>query len=49
MINDKSKQMTEIIKDIEVNIHKNRRSDQQNFKNKVLHLSKGLVEKKVCI
>ena len=43
---DKSKQMIEIVKDIEANIHKIRRSDQQDFRNKVLNLSKGLVEKK---
>ena len=46
MINDKSKQMIEIVKDIEANIHKIPKSDQQDFRNKVLHLSKGLVEKK---
>ena len=46
MINDKSKQMIEIVKDIETDIHKIPRSDQQDFRNKVLHLSKGLVEKK---
>ena len=38
--------MIEIVKDIEANIHKIPRSDQQDFRNKVLHLSKGLVEKK---
>ena len=42
MINDKSKQMIEIVKDIEANIYKIPRSDQQDFRNKVLHLSKGL-------
>ena len=46
MINDKSKQMIEIFKDIEANIRKIPKSDQQDFRNKVLHLSKGLVEKK---
>ena len=46
MINDKSKRMTEIVKDIEANIHKIPKSDQQDFRNKVLHSSKGLVEKK---
>ena len=46
MINDKSKQMIEIFKHIEANIHKIQRSEQQNFRNKVLHLSKGLIEKK---
>ena len=46
MINDKSKQMIEIVKDIKFKIHKIPRSDQQDFRNKVLHLSKGLVEKK---
>ena len=46
MMNDKSKQKIEIVKDIEANIHKIRKSDQQDFRNKVLHLSKGLVEKK---
>ena len=46
MINDKSNQMTEIVKDIEANIHKIPRSDQQDFRNKVLYLFKGLVEKK---
>ena len=46
MINDKSKQMIEIVKDIEANTHKIPKSDQQDFRNKVLHLSKGMVEKK---
>ena len=46
MINDKSKQLIEIVKDIEANIHKIPRSDQQDFRKKVLHLSKGLVENK---
>ena len=44
MINDKSKQMIEIVKDIEANIHEILKSDQQDFRNKVLHLPKGLVE-----
>ena len=43
MMNDKSKHMIEIVKDIEANIHKNPRSDQQDFRNKVLHLSKSLL------
>ena len=38
--------MIEIVEDIEANIHKIPGSDQQDFRNKVLHLSKGLVEKK---
>ena len=46
MINDKSKQIIEIVRDIEANIHKIPRSDQQDFRNKVLHLSTGVVEKK---
>ena len=45
-MNDKSKQMIETVKDIEANIHKIPRSDQQDFRNKYLHLSKGLVKKK---
>ena len=48
MINDKSKHI-ETVQDIEANINKISRSDQQEFRNKVLHLSKGLVEKKMCI
>ena len=43
MMNDKSKHMIEIVKDIEANIHKTPRSDQQDFRNKVLHLSKSLL------
>ena len=46
MINDKSKQIIEIGKYIEANIHKIPSSDQQDFRNKVLHSSKGLLEKK---
>ena len=46
MINDKSKQMIEIVEDIEANIHKIPRSNRQDFRNKVLYLSKGLAEKK---
>ena len=46
MINDKSKQIIEIVKDVEANIHKIPRPNQQDFRNKVLHLSKGMVEKK---
>ena len=46
IINDKSKQMIEIAKDIEANINKIPRSDQQDFRNNVLNLSKGLVDKK---
>ena len=46
MMNDKSKQMIEIVKNSEANIHKIPMSDQQDFKNKVLDLSKALVEKK---
>ena len=46
MINDKSNQMIAIVKNIEANIHKIPRPDKQDFRNKVLHLSKGLVEKK---
>ena len=46
MINDKTKKMIEIVKDIKANIHKILKSDQQDFRNKVLHLSKGLAEKK---
>ena len=45
MINDTSKQMIEIVKDIEANIQKIPKSDQQDFRNKVLHLSKGLLDK----
>ena len=46
MMNDESNQMIEIVKDIEANIYKIPRSDQPDFRNKLLHLSKGLVEKK---
>ena len=42
MINDKSKLMIEIVKDIEANIHKIPRSDQQDFRNKVLVEKKSL-------
>ena len=38
--------MLEIVKDIEANIHQIPRLDQQAFRIKVLHLSKGLVKKK---
>ena len=44
MMNDNLKQMIQIVKGIEANIHKMSRSDDQDFRNKVLHLSKGLVE-----
>ena len=46
MMNDKSKQMIEIVKDIKANIPKIPTSAQQDFENTILHLSKGLNEKK---
>ena len=39
-LNCRSKQVVEIIKDVEDNIDKLPRSDQQDFRSKVLHLSK---------
>ena len=45
MINSKSKQMLEIIKDVEASIYKLPHSDQQDFRNKILHLSKDFVDK----
>lgn len=46
VIKSKSKQMMEIVKDVESNIHKIPILDQQDFRNKVLHLLKSFVDKK---
>ena len=45
-MNDKSRQIIEIVKDIEANIHGIPRSDQQDFRNKVLHIPNGFVDGK---
>ena len=45
-MNDKSREMLEIVKDIKANIHKIPRSDQQDSRNKVLYSSKTFVEEK---
>ena len=37
--------MLEIIKDVEASIYKLPHSDQQDFRNKILHLSKDFVDK----
>ena len=44
-LNCRSKQVVEVIKDVEANIDKLPRSDQQDFRSKVLHLSKSFIDK----
>ena len=44
-LNCRPKQVVEIIKDVEANIDKIPRSDQQDFRSKVLHLSKSFIDK----
>ena len=49
MMNDKSKQMIEIVKDIEANIHKIPRSDQQEYGTSFFTYPRVWLRKKVCI
>ena len=44
-LNCRSKQVFEIMKDVEANMDKLPRSDQQDFRSKVLHLSKSFIDK----